>query len=117
MKRKRYGEGCFSLIGEIPERHLLYLENAGSLYVLSLELLYWEYKIGTFTEREVCVELKEITSVPEDMIPCKIDTEFDMVNENDRTYSCDLFEFNVDGGDEDCPCGDYSVEENLFGRK
>lgn len=99
------------------ERHHLYLQNNGVLYELSLEVEYGQCGSGWTTAEEVLVKLKEISELPENMVPCKLDKEYEMLSKDTESYSCDLFSFTVYGGDHYYPCGHYTVFEDLFGKK
>lgn len=124
MKKETYmGKVCeghngeFSYRDEEMERHILFLQENGQLYELILDISSEPCGSGWCVSEYGIVELKEINNVPENMIPSKVATEFDMVDENMDRYTCDLFSFDKDGGDRYYPMGSYSVEENLFGKK
>lgn len=124
MKKETYtgkiceGHNCnFTYKDAELERHHLYIEDRGTVYQLSLEISSGECGSGWTTAESVEVSLDPIAGVPENMIPCKIKTEFEMINPDSETYECDVFKFDVYGGDRYYPCGSYFVDESLFGKQ
>jgi hypothetical protein len=96
------------------ERHKLYLEEASQLYELLLYTEEEECGSGWCCSEYGKVELKKINELPIGMLKSKIDKEFDMVNQDMDRYHCDLFSFDIDGGDPFYPMGKYIVHESLF---
>lgn len=60
------------------------------------------------------IKLKEISELPSGTLKSTVNKEFDMVNKDMESYSCDLFSFDIYGGDRYYPMGRYEVNESLF---